>query len=405
MATSLGMPKPRSMDPEESSLDTSGRPSSLALIDSFGRSATDLRMSLTDFCNLRCTYCMPESGLEFLKKQQLMNVEEVVRFVRIGVEKLGITEVRFTGGEPLTRNDLADIIAGVAALEPRPDISLTTNAIGLDARAASLVEAGLDRVNISLDSVHSETFETMTRRPLLHRVLEGIDGSVKAGLSPIKINAVLQPGVNEYEAPELLQWCLDRGFQLRFIEYMPLDGAGRWTRERMITAEDVWHLLSPYFVLAPVDEPRNGAPAEMFYAWARPGVPAPGVPGTAAALAAASGSDAKGGKVETRGSSVPFAADGELPTTAPLGKVGIIASVTRPFCADCTRTRLTAEGRVRTCLFSHTETDLLGLMRSGASDDEIADRWRAAQWGKQAGHGMHRSDFVQPERPMSAIGG
>ncbi len=404
MATSLGMPKPRTMDPETNALDTTGRPSSPALIDTFGRSATDLRVSLTDFCNLRCTYCMPESGLQFLKKQQLMNVEEVVRFVRIGVEQLGINEVRFTGGEPLTRNDLADIIAGVAELDPRPDISLTTNAIGLDTRAASLVKAGLDRVNISLDSVHSETFETMTRRSLLHRVLDGIDGSVAAGLSPIKINAVLQPGINEYEAPELLQWCLERGFQLRFIEYMPLDGAGRWTRERMITAEDVWQLLSPHFVLAPVEAPRNGAPAELFNVWARPGAEAPGAPGTASRTRTMAG-ESGSGATEDQPTSVPFTPDADIPDGDPLGTVGIIASVTRPFCADCTRTRLTAEGRVRTCLFSHTETDLLGLMRSGASDEDIADRWRAAQWGKQAGHGMHRDDFVQPERPMSAIGG
>lgn len=397
MAISLGIPKPRSMEAVTEHLDTTGRPDSPALIDTFGRSATDLRMSLTDFCNLRCTYCMPEAGLEFLKKQQLMTVDEVVRFVRIGVERLGITEVRFTGGEPLTRNDLPDIIAGVSALSPRPNISLTTNGIGLDHRAQALVDAGLDRVNISLDSVHSDTFETMTRRPLLHRVLEGIDGSISAGLFPIKINAVLQPGINEYEAPELLQWCLERSLQLRFIEYMPLDGAGRWTRERMITADDVWRLLTPHYVLTPVAAPRGGAPAEVFHVWPRPGAPAPGIPGTAARAGGLT-------QAPTVDLPEPFTPE-SAPAGEPLGTVGIIASVTRPFCAECTRTRLTAEGRVRTCLFAHNETDLLTLMRSGGSDEDIAQRWRAAQWGKQAGHGMNRADFVQPERPMSAIGG
>lgn len=382
MPTPLGIPKVRAMDPVAGDLSTEGRPATGALVDTFGRSATDLRVSLTDFCNLRCTYCMPEAGLQFLKRSQLMSVEEVVRFVRIGVEHLGITQVRFTGGEPLTRADLPDIIAGVAALQPRPDISLTTNAIGLDARAESLVRAGLDRVNVSLDSVQAETFETMTRRPLLARVLSGIDAAVAAGLSPIKINAVLQPGVNEAEAPDLLAWCLERGFELRFIEYMPLDGDGRWTRTGMITAGDVFQLLSPRFILRPATEPREGAPAELFDVWPRTASDFQHAPGPAE----------------------PAPRD-PRPGEGPLGRVGIIASVTRPFCAACTRTRLTAEGRVRTCLFSHSETDLLTLMRSGASDEEIAQRWRAAQWGKQAGHGMHRSDFVQPERPMSAIGG
>lgn len=408
MATSLGMPQPRSMEPETTHLDTAGRPNDPGLIDTFARRATDLRVSLTDFCNLRCTYCMPEAGLQFLKKNQLMNIEEVVRFVRIAVHHLGIEQVRFTGGEPLTRNDLHEIIAGVAALDRRPDISLTTNAIGLDKKAQQLVDAGLNRINISLDSAHSTTFETMTRRPFLHRVLAGIDGSIAAGLSPIKINAVLQPGANEQEAAELLAWCMSRGLQLRFIEYMPLDGAGKWNRERMITASDVWQLLSPYFVMHPVDEPRNGAPAELFNVWPREGAPSPGEPGTMAERIMAAHGVLTEDTVKAELPSAPgepFVENTPAPATAPLGQVGIIASVTRPFCAECTRTRLTAEGRVRTCLFAHSETDLLDLMRSGGSDADIADRWRAAQWGKQAGHGMHRSDFVQPERPMSAIGG
>ena len=360
---SLGIPVPRRTDETSPALpDTSDRPDTPALADRFGRAATDLRLSLTDFCNLRCTYCMPASGLTFLGRDQLLGVDEVVRLVRIGVERLGITQVRFTGGEPLTRPDLEEIIAGVAALTPRPDISVTTNAIGLDHRAEALRAAGLDRINVSLDSVVSETFERLSRRPLLHRVRAGIDGARAAGLGPIKINAVLMPGVNDHELPDLLDWCLERDLQLRVIEQMPLDADHIWDRGAMITADDVHAMLAPRYLLTPVDEPRDGAPAELFEVAGRE--------------------------------------DGRH-----LGRVGVIASVTRPFCADCRRTRLTAEGRVRTCLFSREETDLRGALRSGADDEEIARIWRAAQWGKKAGHGMDRADFVQPERPMSAIGG
>ena len=298
-----------------------------SLLDTFGRRARDLRVSLTDFCNLRCTYCMPAEGVEFMSRDAAMTGDEIVRFVRIAVEKFGVDQVRFTGGEPLTRKDINEIIAGVAALEPRPNIALTTNAIGLDKRAAALKQAGLDRINVSLDTIDPETFETMARRPFLRRVLEGIDGAKAAGLDPVKINAVLLPGVNDAQAPDLLQWCLDEGLALRFIEQMPLDAGHSWNRGSMITAADVFALLEPRFVLTPDSAPRNGAPSEKF-----------------------------------------LVADRRDPDTV-LGDVGIIASVTRPFCADCTRTRLTAEGRVRTCLFSHTEVDLLTAMRDGS--DEI----------------------------------
>ncbi|GAB2535651.1 GTP 3',8-cyclase MoaA [Brachybacterium huguangmaarense] len=360
---SLGIPVPRRTDPAAPSLpDTSDRPASRALIDPFGRAATDLRVSLTDFCNLRCTYCMPESGMAFLKKDQLLGVDEIVRLVRIATEQFGVDQVRFTGGEPLTRADLPEIVAGVAALERRPEISLTTNAIGLEVRAAGLRAAGLDRINVSLDSVVSETFERLTRRPLLHRVLEGIEGARAAGLAPIKINAVLLPGINDHELPDLLAWCLERDLQLRVIEQMPLDADGIWERSSMITAARMREILAERYVLSPAPVERAGAPAELF-------------------------------DVADRASN------------EHLGRVGTIASVTEPFCGDCRRTRLTAEGRVRTCLFSHEETDLRGALRGGASDDEIADIWRAAHWGKAAGHGMGAAGFSRPERPMSAIGG
>lgn len=360
MVVSLGIPKPRAMDPLGAKPSVSTRPSSEALIDQHGRTAVDVRISLTDFCNLRCTYCMPAEGMQFLPKADLLSTAEVVRLARIAVHELGAKQLRFTGGEPLTRPDLVEIIEQVAALEPRPDISLTTNAIGFENKAEKLKAAGLDRINISLDSVNADTFNQIARRPLFHRVVAGIEAAREAGFKPIKINAVLQPGINDHEASELLTWCLERGLQLRFIEYMPLDGAGRWEPKAMVTAADVQKQLEEHFRLSPASEPRAGAPAELFDVF----------------------SDSR-----------------------KLGQVGIIASVTRPFCRDCTRTRVTAEGRIRTCLFSHQEVDLLKLLRSDASDQEVADLWRAAQWNKQAGHGMDKADFVQPMRPMSAIGG
>ncbi|MDN5585393.1 MAG: GTP 3',8-cyclase MoaA [Brevibacterium sp.] len=334
-----------------------------SLLDTFDRRARDLRISLTDFCNLRCSYCMPEEGVEFMSRDSAMTAEEIVRFVRISVEKFGVDQVRFTGGEPLTRKDVTEIIAGVAALEPRPNIALTTNAIGLDKRAAKLRDAGLDRINVSLDTVDPETFATITRRPFLNRVLEGIQGAQAAGMDPVKVNAVLLPGVNDHQAPDLLRWCLANGLKLRFIEQMPLDAGHSWERGTMITAADIFALLEPHFVLTPDSAPRNGAPAEKFLVAAK-----------------------------------------DDPETV-IGDVGIIASVTRPFCADCTRTRLTAEGRVRTCLFSHTEVDLLTAMRDGADDEAIANLWKGAHWKKLAGHGMDSDSFEQPQRPMSAIGG
>jgi len=338
------------------------RPDAPGLVDSWGRTATDLRISLTDRCNLRCTYCMPAEGLPTRPSAALLQADEILRLAGIAVRDLGVRQVRFTGGEPLLRRDLIDIVAACASLDPRPEISLTTNAIGLSSRAAALAAAGLDRINVSLDTVHAATFLEVTRRPFLDRVLAGIDAAAGAGLAPIKINAVLLRGVNDGEAADLLAWALDRGHQLRFIEQMPLDADHAWDRGTMITAAEIRGRLEERFRLEPDDEPRDGAPAELFRVHARHG--------------------------------------GDL-----LGRVGVIASVTEPFCADCRRTRLTAEGGVRSCLFSHEETDLLGPLRSGASDAELADLWRAAMWAKPPSHGVHDASFRQPERTMSAIGG
>ncbi|AMM22285.1 cyclic pyranopterin phosphate synthase MoaA [Frondihabitans sp. PAMC 28766] len=352
------------------------------LVDRYDRVATDLRVSLTDRCNLRCTYCMPADGLPWLDREQALSADEIVRLVRIAVTDLGVRQVRFTGGEPLLRGDLVEIIERCAALEPRPELSLTTNAIGLAERASALAAAGLDRVNVSLDSLHAETFANLTRRPFLQRVLDGVDAAARVGLGPIKINAVLLRGVNDHEAPALVAWALANGHELRFIEQMPLDADHTWSRDTMVTAADVRGLLASRFELTPADEPRDGAPAERFAVRERPRQAGP------------HGPDALGPEPVTSAVAPPLT-----------GTIGIIASVTEPFCADCRRTRLTAEGSVRSCLFSHTETDLRGALRGGDPDEVVADLWRGAMWAKPAGHGLDDPAFVQPARSMSAIGG
>ncbi|MFT4081830.1 MAG: GTP 3',8-cyclase MoaA [Nocardioides sp.] len=327
------------------------------LVDRFGRVATDLRVSLTDRCNLRCTYCMPAEGLDWLPSEEVLTDDEVVRLVGVATGLLDVREVRFTGGEPLVRRGLVDIVRRVRRLDADVDLSITTNALGLARTAAALAEVGLDRVNVSLDTLRPETFAEITRRDRLPDVLAGIEAAAAAGLGPIKINAVLMRGVNDDQAPELLAWAVEHGYQLRIIEQMPLDAQHGWSRERMVTAEETLDRLGSRFALAPTAEPRGSAPAEL------------------------------------------FTVDGGPAT------VGIIASVTRPFCGDCDRVRLTADGQVRDCLFARRESDLRAAMRSGESDAELADRWVRAMAGKRAGHGIDDPAFLQPDRPMSAIGG
>jgi GTP 3',8-cyclase len=328
------------------------------LTDAYGRVATDLRVSLTDRCNLRCAYCMPPEGLDWLPKPEVLTGDEIIRLITIGVEALGIREVRFTGGEPLLRRDLADIIAATAALEPRPDISLTTNGIGLDRRAAGLKAAGLDRINVSLDTLRPEVFRKLTRRDRLDDVLTGLAAAAAAGLTPVKVNAVLMRDLNDDEAPELLAYCLERGYELRFIEQMPLDAQHGWKRTEMVTSGEVLASLSAAFQLSgDIEHLRGAAPAETFLV------------------------------------------NGGPP------RVGVIAAVTQPFCGACDRVRLTADGQIRNCLFARSESDLRDALRSGATDAEIADRWRAAVSSKLPGHGINDPAFLQPDRPMSAIGG
>ncbi len=347
-ATPLPDPRPRPAD---------GVPGTGGLVDRHGRVATDLRVSLTDRCNLRCSYCMPPEGLQWLPKVEQLTDDEVSRLVRIGVEELGIREVRFTGGEPLLRPGLVGIVQAATALAPRPEVSLTTNAIGLARVAPALAAAGLDRINVSLDTLDRERFRQLTHRDRLDDVLAGLRAAHDAGLTPVKVNAVLLRGVNEDDALPLLDFCLEHGYQLRFIEQMPLDAHHAWTRDEMVTAEDILERLSAAHVLAPDTEERGSAPAER---WLVDGGPA---------------------------------------------TVGVIASVTRSFCGTCDRTRLTADGQIRNCLFAREESDLRTAMRAGATDAELADRWRIATLAKLPGHGIDDPSFLQPTRPMSAIGG
>ena len=325
------------------------------LLDRFGRAGRDLRVSVTDRCNLRCTYCMPAEGLEWLPKPEMLTDDELVRLVRVMVG-LGITQVRLTGGEPLLRRSLVDVVGRLSMLEPRPRIAMTTNGIGLDRLAAPLAAAGLDRVNVSLDTIDPEHFGRLTRRDRFNDVVAGLKAASDAGLAPVKVNAVAMRGVNDADVADLLQWCLDRGYELRFIEQMPLDAQHAWDRAQMVPQAEILERLGARFRLTPVQD-RGSSPAELFLV------------------------------------------DGGPQT------VGVIASVTAPFCGSCDRVRLTADGQLRNCLFARREVDLRGPLRAGAGDEELADLVIAEMWSKKAGHGIDRAGFEQPDRPMSAIGG
>lgn len=340
-----------------------GRPEPV-LRDQFGRVATDLRISLTDRCNLRCTYCMPAEGLDWLSRSDRLSDDEIVHLAGVFVG-LGVSSIRLTGGEPLVHGSVVDVVGRLSTLRPRPELSLTTNGIALDRKAGPLLAAGLDRVNISLDTLDRDRFRELTRRDRLSDVLAGIAAAAAAGLRPVKINSVLMRESNLDEAPDLLLWALRNGYRLRFIEHMPLDADHIWTRDEMVTAGEILERLERTFTVR-ARERAGHAPAEEFDVLDGP----------------------------DRGS-----------WSEPTGRVGIIASVTRPFCRDCDRLRLTADGQLRTCLFAHTETDLRAPLRDGASDAELGEIIAAAVARKQAGHGINGADFVQPTRTMSAIGG
>ena len=343
------------------------------LTDRYGRTVRDLRLSITDRCNLRCTYCMPAQGLEWLPTPDLLTTAELTRLGRLAVERLGVERIRLTGGEPLLRRDLEEVIASLATLRTtsggKPDIALTTNGLGLEKRAGALRKAGLSRVNVSIDSLDPQDYAAITRRDRLTDVLAGIAGAQEAGLDPIKVNAVVMPATVEERAPRLLAECLRRGWQLRFIEHMPLGPRETWRSQDVVGAQQVLATLRRAgFTLTKAGRPDR-----------RP----------AALWRVAAG---------THGSQ-----------EHPAGSVGIIASVTAPFCSDCDRTRITADGRLMTCLFSSTETDLRGPMRAGADDDELIRIWAGATWLKPRAHGSDEppgsEHFARPQRTMSAIGG
>ena len=357
MITALGVPLvPRGPERPATQLPPTG-----PLIDSYGRVATDLRVSLTDRCNLRCTYCMPAEGVPWLPTKRLLQPDEVVRLVRIGVTRLGVTKVRFTGGEPLLAKHLEEIITATAALRPRPELALTTNGVWLAEHAGALARAGLDRVNVSLDSIDHARFAAITRRDRLVDVLAGLAAAHAAGLGPVKVNAVLDPQTGLDDAVPLVRFCLDHHYQLRIIEQMPLDAGHQWRRDAALTADQVLAALRRHFMLEPDPTPRGSVTAELWQI--------------------------------------------TDPTTGRSGKIGVIASVSHPFCSTCDRARLTADGQLRSCLFAIEETDLRALLRGGADDSAIEAAWRAAIWGKPMGHGINDPNFVQPARPMSAIGG
>ena len=385
------MPATRSVLPELSgrpgpsgpvlSAETAPEPPALAdddvpqqLVDRYGRTVRDLRLSITDRCNLRCTYCMPAQGLQWLPTPDLLTTAELARLGRIAVERLGVERIRLTGGEPLLRRDLEEIIGSLSALRTstgvKPDIALTTNGLGLEKRATGLRAAGLDRVNISIDSLDPQDYAAITRRDRLADVLTGIAGAQEAGLDPIKVNAVAVPTTVEERAPRLLVECLRRGWQLRFIEHMPLGPRETWSSQDVVGVDQILGVLREAgFTLTEVGRP-DRRPAALWRV----------------AAGSASGQE------------------------HPAGTVGVIASVTAPFCSDCDRTRITADGRLMTCLFSSTETDLRGPMRAGADDDELIRIWAGATWGKPRAHGSDsphtESDgFARPQRTMSAIGG
>lgn len=340
---------------------TAGRPDTDALVDRFGRVARDLRISVTEKCSLRCTYCMPAEGLPAVAREDLLTPAEIGRLVRLAAQRFGVTDVRLTGGEPLVRPEIVQIVAACRAAAPGASLSMTTNAIGLDRKVGALLAAGLDRVNISLDSVDRAHFAELTRRDRLPAVLRGVRAALAAGLAPVKLNAVLMPETLR-GARDLLAFAVAHGCHLRFIEQMPLDADQRWAREHMVTAETLLAELGRDFRLAPLQRDDPASPAEEW-----------------------------------------LVDDG--PQT-----VGVIASVTRSFCGACDRTRLTAEGTVRACLFGDQETDLRALLRSGADDDALAAAWQVAMWAKPWAHGFDDGapdpeTFAPTLRSMGAIGG
>ena len=330
---------------------------SAVLRDSYGRVADDLRISVTDRCNFRCIYCMPAEGLKWLAREEILRFEEIRRLARIFVERYGVRTIRITGGEPLVRIGVEDLVGMIGELDPTLDITMTTNGVLLAGKAEKLARAGLKRVNISLDTLSIDRFRDIARVDAFRKVMEGIRAAEEAGLNPIKLNVVVMKGMNDDEAVDFARLAREKGYEVRFIEFMPLDGDGGWRPDLVVPSQALQERIEDQFplVVRPNDRP---APSSNY-----------------------------------------GFADG-----AP-GGVGFISSVSQAFCTTCNRIRLTAEGGLRTCLFSLTETPLRDLLRSGASDDTVSRAIEAAVWRKEEGHQIGKEGFIKPAKSMSQIGG
>jgi GTP 3',8-cyclase len=328
------------------------------LKDALGRTIDDLRISLTDRCNFRCVYCMPAEGLPWVPKREVLTYEEIIRVARLFIG-LGVHTIRLTGGEPLMRQDVDVLVAGLSALHPDLDLSMTTNGFFLPDKVERLVAAGLKRINVSLDSLRPDRFERMARRDgqFVFRILAAIRQARDLGLRPIKLNCVVMRGYNDDEIVDFARLGRDEGFQIRFIEYMPLDGQGAWDMRLVVPGAEILDRIHAAFPIRRPEVPQGSEPATVY----------------------------------------PYQ-DGR-------GSVGVIASVTEPFCDHCNRVRITADGQLRTCLFATHDYGLKGLLRTGATDQEVADFIVAAVWKKEPGHKINQPDFILPNRSMSAIGG
>ncbi len=327
------------------------------LVDSYGRVADDLRISVTDRCNFRCIYCMPAEGLKWLKREDIMRFEEITRLARIFVNRYGVRTIRITGGEPLVRVKLEELIAMIDEIDPTLDITMTTNGVLLRQKAQLLKDAGLKRINISLDTLHMDRFEEMARSDAFERVMDGITAAREAGLWPIKLNMVVMKGHNDDEVVDFARLAHSEGYEVRFIEFMPLDGDNIWTAEQVVPSLRIQEQIEDLFPLEAVRDERPGPATRYRFA------------------------------------------DGAA------GGIGFISSVSQAFCTTCNRIRLTAEGGLRTCLFSLRETPLRDLMRSGASDEHLQGVIETAIWRKEEGHLINQPGFVKPGKSMSQIGG
>jgi len=329
---------------------------SYQLTDSFGRTINNLRVSVTDQCNFRCIYCMPEEGMIFQPRDEILTFEEITRFVGIAAD-LGISKLRLTGGEPTVRKDLPVLVRMLSEIPGVRDMAMTTNGFLLRKMSRDLHEAGLPRINVSLDTLDQEKFKEMTRRDVLHKVLDGLEEAIGYFQLPIKINVVAMKGYTEDELLDFAKLARTGPYQVRFIEFMPLDADRSWTRDQVLDGAEIIERISAQWPLDAVKRPDQREPADLFRF-----------------------------------------RDGK-------GEIGLIASVSEPFCGSCNRIRITADGKLRTCLFSINETDIKALLRGGASDAEIAETVIEAVGNKEPGHHINEPDFVQPERTMSSIGG